>query len=82
MSKDDGMPTDAEIEDHRKKVRAEIIGNLQAQAALSFLGLGINPIVQTLLLWNGKTMNLKKLHYRKDANCEICSQPSAITDVI
>ena len=60
----------------------QIIGNLQAQAALSFLGLGINPIAQTLLLWNGKTMNLKKLHYRKDANCEICSHPSAITDVI
>ena len=60
----------------------QIIGNLQAQTALSFLGLGINPIAQTLLLWNGKTMNLKKLHYRKDANCEICSHPSAITDVI
>lgn len=60
----------------------QIIGNLQAQAALSFLGLGVNPIAQTLLLWNGKTMNLKKLHYRKDANCEICSHPSAITDVI
>ena len=57
-------------------------GDLQAQAALSFLGLGINPIAQTLLLWNGKTMNLKKLHYRKDANCEICSHPSAITHVI
>lgn len=51
----------------------QIIGNLQAQAALSYLGLANNPIAQTLLLWQGKSMQLKKLKYHKDPNCDICS---------
>lgn len=51
----------------------QIIGNLQAQAALSYLGLGKNPIAQTLLLWQGESMSLRKLSYQKDAHCDICS---------
>lgn len=59
----------------------QIMGNLQAQAALSYLGLGKNPIVQTLLLWQGETMSLRKLKYKKDENCIICGVNADKTDI-
>ncbi len=52
----------------------QIMGNLQAQAALTFLGLGKNSIAQTLLLWQGEQMNLRKLKYQQDKNCTVCGQ--------
>ncbi len=51
----------------------QIMGNLQAQAALTFLGLGNNPLAQTLLLWQGTSMTLRKLKYQKDNDCQLCS---------
>ncbi|MFW2176983.1 MULTISPECIES: HesA/MoeB/ThiF family protein [unclassified Moraxella] len=50
----------------------QIMGDLQAQVALTYLGLGKNSIAQTLLLWQGETMSLRKLKYKKDTKCEIC----------
>lgn len=52
----------------------QIMGNLQAQVALTYLGLGKNSIAQTLLLWQGETMSLRKLKYQQDKNCVVCSQ--------
>lgn len=51
----------------------QIVGNLQAQAALTYLGIGKNPIAQNLLLWQGESMSLRKLTYQKDDHCDICS---------
>lgn len=50
----------------------QIMGNLQAQVALTFLGLGKNSIAQTLLLWQGQTISLRKVKFKKDENCPIC----------
>lgn len=52
----------------------QIMGNLQAQAALTFLGLGKNPLAQTLLLWQGEALSLRKLKFRQDKNCPVCGQ--------
>lgn len=49
-----------------------IIGNLQAQACLTFLGLQKNSLAQTLLLWQGETMNLRKLKFQADKDCAVC----------
>lgn len=51
----------------------QIMGNLQAQVALNYLGLGKNIIQNQLLLWNGKTCSLRKLTYKKDPNCAVCA---------
>lgn len=50
----------------------QIMANLQAQAALTFLGLQKNPIASQLLLWQGQRMNLRHLRYHKDPQCPIC----------
>ncbi|ELA08259.1 UBA/THIF-type NAD/FAD binding protein [Moraxella macacae 0408225] len=52
----------------------QIMGNLQAQVALTFLGLGKNSLAQTLLLWQGQTISLRKLKYKKDEHCPVCSK--------
>lgn len=49
-----------------------VMGNLQANAALQFLGRGINPLSSQLLLWDGSTMTQHKLGYRQDKKCPIC----------
>lgn len=51
-----------------------IIGNLQAQTALRFLGQSVNPIANTLLVWNGVTMTLKNLKFYQNPNCPSCSK--------
>lgn len=51
-----------------------IMGNLQANTALQFLGLGQNPLAQMLLLWQGQSMNLRKLKYHADPNCAVCGK--------
>lgn len=50
----------------------QIMGNLQAQVALHFLGLKKNIIKNQLLLWNGQTCHLRKLTFKKDQNCTVC----------
>lgn len=49
-----------------------IMGNLQAQAGLTFLGLQKNSLAQTLLLWQGESMTLRKLKFKKDVDCTVC----------
>lgn len=49
-----------------------IIGNLQAQTALRFLGQKVNPIANTLLIWNGVAMTLKNLKFHKNPACSSC----------
>lgn len=51
-----------------------IIGNLQAQTALRFLGQGVNPIANTLLVWNGVAMTLKHLKFHQNPDCPSCSK--------
>ncbi|WP_290002422.1 HesA/MoeB/ThiF family protein [Faucicola atlantae] len=56
----------------------QIMANLQAQAALTFLGLNKNPIASQLLLWQGQSMNLRKLRYQQDPQCLVCAQTDRI----
>lgn len=49
-----------------------IMGNLQANAGLFFLGKKVNKLAQTLLLWDGQRMNLRKIRYQADPNCTVC----------
>ncbi len=50
-----------------------IMGNLQANAALQYLGLNKNPLIGKLLLWDGSRMQQRSMGYRQDAQCPICS---------
>ncbi|WP_227535517.1 HesA/MoeB/ThiF family protein [Psychrobacter sp. YP14] len=52
-----------------------IMGNLQANAALQYLGRGKNPLAGQLLIWEGIHMTQHKLHYRQDKQCEVCAKP-------
>ena len=48
------------------------IAALQAHHALLFLGLGLTPLRQKLLLWNGLNLSQRILQFEKDENCPIC----------
>ncbi|WP_286739511.1 HesA/MoeB/ThiF family protein [Psychrobacter sp. UBA3068] len=50
-----------------------IMGNLQSNAALQYLGLTKNPLTNKLLLWDGKQMQQRLMGYRKDPECPVCS---------
>ena len=50
-----------------------IMGNLQANAALQYLGLTKNPLTNKLLIWDGSQMQQRLMGYRQDAECPICS---------
>lgn len=50
-----------------------IIGNLQANAALHYLGLNTNPLTGKLLLWDGSRMQQRMMGYRQDTSCPICA---------
>ena len=50
-----------------------IMGNLQANAALQYLGLTKNPLTSKLLLWDGSRMQQRLMGYRKDPECPVCS---------
>lgn len=49
-----------------------VMGNLQANAALQFLGLGHNPLAGKLLLWDGQRMTQRTIGYPKDTECVVC----------
>ena len=49
-----------------------IMGTLQANAALQYLGLQSNPLAQQLLLWDGQRMRQRNIGYRQDPACPIC----------
>ena len=50
-----------------------IMGNLQANAALQYLGLTKNPLTNKLLLWDGSRMQQRLMGYRQDKNCPVCA---------
>ncbi|PNK61538.1 HesA/MoeB/ThiF family protein [Psychrobacter sp. FDAARGOS_221] len=50
-----------------------VMGNLQANAALQYLGLSINPLAGQLLIWDGQRMSQHKLRYRQDKQCPVCA---------
>ena len=50
-----------------------IMGNLQANAALQYLGLSKNPLKNKLLIWDGSQMQQRLMGYRKDIECPVCS---------
>ena len=50
-----------------------IMGNLQANAALQYLGLTKNPLTNKLLLWDGSRMQQRLMGYRQDPECPICN---------
>lgn len=50
-----------------------IMGNLQANAALQYLGLTKNPLTNKLLIWDGSQMQQRLMGYRKDVRCPVCS---------
>ncbi len=52
-----------------------VMGNLQANLALQFLGLGHNPLHGQLLIWQGSSMTQNLLRYRQDKACPICALP-------
>lgn len=49
-----------------------IMGNLQANAALQYLGLTKNPLTSKLLLWDGSRMQQRLMGYRADPQCTVC----------
>lgn len=50
-----------------------IMGNLQANTALQYLGLTKNPLTNKLLLWDGNQMQQRLMGYRKDIECPVCN---------
>ncbi|GAA0804001.1 HesA/MoeB/ThiF family protein [Psychrobacter piscatorii] len=53
-----------------------VMGNLQANTALQYLGLTKNPLTNKLLIWDGSQMQQRLMGYRKDPECHICSSPN------
>lgn len=51
-----------------------VMGNLQANAALQYLGLQHNPLSGKLLLWDGRYMTQKLLNYTADRQCHVCAK--------
>ncbi len=50
-----------------------IMGSLQANAALQYLGLTKNPLMNKLLLWDGSRMQQRLMGYRQDKHCPVCA---------
>ncbi|WP_025652789.1 MULTISPECIES: HesA/MoeB/ThiF family protein [unclassified Psychrobacter] len=50
-----------------------IMGNLQANAALQYLGLTKNPLTNKLLIWDGSQMQQRLMGYRQDSQCPVCA---------
>ena len=50
-----------------------IMGNLQANAALQYLGLTKNPLTNKLLIWDGSQMQQRLMGFRQDPECPVCA---------
>lgn len=50
-----------------------VMGNLQANAALQYLGLTKNPLTNKLLIWDGSQMQQRLMGYRQDPQCPVCT---------
>lgn len=57
-----------------------VMGNLQANAALQYLGRGHNPLQSQLLIWDGGSMTQHKLRYRQDPQCPVCARNKTSLD--
>lgn len=51
-----------------------VMASLQAHHALLYLGLGLSPLKQKLLLWDGLQLKQRILHFEQDQECPICQQ--------
>ncbi len=49
-----------------------IMGNLQANLALQYLGLGNNPLANKLLLWDGLRLQQRVMGFKQDLQCSAC----------
>ena len=49
-----------------------VMGGLQANVALQYLGRGINPLRGKLLLWDGMSMSQKMMRYERNERCLVC----------
>lgn len=59
---------------------AGILGTIQAAEALKFItGVG-TMLTDTLLCFNAKTMDFRKIKLRKQANCPVCGDNPSITE--
>ncbi|WP_435980697.1 HesA/MoeB/ThiF family protein [Psychrobacter sp. DM4] len=50
-----------------------VMGNMQANLALQYLGLGHNPLSGQLLNWDGKHMSQHNLRFKRDYSCKVCA---------
>ena len=57
----------------------QVMGALAANAALIWLGQGVNNIENQLLLWSAKTLTSRKITYHRDPLCEVCGTPPEST---
>lgn len=58
-----------------------IMGSIQATEAIKYLaGIG-NLLTDRLLLIDAKTMSFQTIHFGKDANCPLCGDHPAITEL-
>ena len=51
-----------------------VMASLQAHHALIYLGLGLTPLREKLLLWDGLNMKQRILNFGKDDQCPVCLQ--------
>lgn len=51
-----------------------VMASLQAHHALLYLALGLTPLREKLLLWDGLSMKQRILHFEKDDQCAVCQQ--------
>lgn len=49
-----------------------VMGALGADAALKFLGKGINPIANQLIIWQGTQMTMQKIQFAQKHDCICC----------
>ena len=75
-----GVPTQDTLLDERTCANSgvlasttAIMGSLQANAALQYLGLTKNPLTGKLLLWDGSRMQQRLMGYRQDKDCPVCN---------
>lgn len=54
-----------------------VMGAMQAHTALLYLGMGLVPLAERLLLWDGLSLSQRQIRYSKDPNCPVCSQVHA-----
>ena len=51
-----------------------VMGAMQAHAALLYLGMGLAPLAERLLLWDGLSLSQRQIRYSKDPDCPVCSR--------